>query len=80
VVWMYILNLQDRVEKRRERILKALPTQQLEGKTILQITKDLGDEYSAGTIRQDLQIMVAGEEIQCDEARKPVTYWRGRQK
>lgn len=77
---MYILNLQDKVEKRRERILKALPAQQLEGKTISKITKDLGDEYSGGTISHDLQILVARGDIRSDETRKPVTYWKGRQK
>ena len=77
---MYVLNLQDKADRRRERIKKILPTQQSEGKNIEEISKELENEYSVGTIRIDLLMLTAAREIQSDDKRRPAIYWRGRQK
>ena len=73
---MYILKLQKKSEKRYEQIIKILPTQKSEGLTITQITEKFEEDISTATIRQDLQILVAREDIQNDDSRRPIIYWR----
>ena len=77
---MYILNLVDKVARRQESIVNALPTHQAEGKTIQQIKEDLRNEYSIGTIRIDLKILVEKGSVEIDDKRRPAIYWRKRQR
>jgi hypothetical protein len=77
---VYVLELQRKIEGRRERILQALPAKESEGKTIDEVLSDIGNECSVGTLRTDLMVLKERREIECDDKRKPVIWWRLRQK